>query len=193
MKSLARLLAGVTHPVFLPLYSLIIYWPLVAKYEVNAFLLIGVWLALAYYLFPLLHFRVIRKINLEFPDLDGRRSIYKTYSLVSLGLMIAVYFVIPEYVSFFLSGFLLHVLLYWVTALELKASWHTAAWAFLLLSSLMILYNFRLTDLAQISYSLLAILILVAVVRWRSGAHTLFELGIGICIGFIASLPILYF
>jgi hypothetical protein len=77
--------------------------------------------------------------------------------------------------------------------LEMKASWHSAVWSFLVVVGLMVQYNY--TFVGQGSMLLLPIVILVAVllIRRLSKAHTWFELGMGAAVGAIAAFPVLFF
>ena len=166
--------------------------PLVAKYNLNTLILASVWVAFMYISLPLVYFVFIRKIKLEWPSMDERRSIYRAYSLVNLGFALVSIFLMKEYITFFLAATILHLLLLLFAFIELKASWHTAVWSFLLGASLMIHYNYQFSDLGYLP-EIGSVTLLVSWVRWKANAHTPFQLVMGIAIGFLASTPILFF
>lgn len=192
MKYLLKGIAILTHPIFMPFYSFLVYMPLVAKYNLNTLILASVWVAFMYISLPLVYFVFIRKIKLEWPSMDERRSIYRAYSLVNLGFALVSIFLMKEYITFFLAASILHLLLLLFAFIELKASWHTAVWSFLLGASLMIHYNYQFSDLGYLP-EIGSVTLLVSWVRWKANAHTPFQLVMGIAIGFLASTPILFF
>jgi hypothetical protein len=197
MKQLLNGIAIITHPIFLPFFSLLIYYPLVATYSIGTLPLLIGWLTFAYIILPLVYFVKVRKINLAQPNLDERRSIFRAYSLVNFGFAIVNIFLVQDYIYFYLAACLLHILLLGIAFIELKASWHTAIWSFLLGTGLMMLYQFKRAgtndDLLLEALKLLGIILLiVCFVRWKSKAHTPFELLMGIVIGFLASTPLLF-
>lgn len=192
MKYLLKGIAILTHPIFMPFYSFLVYMPLVAKYNMNTLILASVWVAFMYISLPLVYFVFIRKIKLEWPSMDERRSIYRAYSLVNLGFALVSIFLMKEYITFFLAATILHLLLLLFAFIELKASWHTAVWSFLLGASLMIDYNYQFSDLGYLP-EIGSVTLLVSWVRWKANAHTPFQLVMGIAIGFLASTPILFF
>ena len=192
MKYLLKGIAILTHPIFMPFYSFLVYIPLVAKYNLNTLILASVWVAFMYISLPLVYFVFIRKIKLEWPSMDERRSIYRAYSLVNLGFALVSIFLMKEYITFFLAATILHLLLLLFAFIELKASWHTAVWSFLLGASLMIHYNYQFSDLGYLP-EIGSVTLLVSWVRWKANAHTPFQLVMGIAIGFLASTPILFF
>lgn len=192
MKYLLKGIAILTHPIFMPFYSFLVYMPLVAKYNLNTLILASVWVAFMYISLPLVYFVFIRKIKLEWPSMDERRSIYRAYSLVNLGFALVSIFLMKEYITFFLAATILHLLLLLFAFIELKASWHTAVWSFLLGASLMIDYNYQFSDLGYLP-EIGSVTLLVSWVRWKANAHTPFQLVMGIAIGFLASTPILFF
>lgn len=192
MKYLLKGIAILTHPIFMPFYSLLVYMPLVAKYNLNTLILASVWVAFMYISLPLVYFVFIRKIKLEWPSMDERRSIYRAYSLVNLGFALVSIFLMKEYITFFLAATILHLLLLLFAFIELKASWHTAVWSFLLGASLMIHYNYQFSDLGYLP-EIGSVTLLVSWGRWKANAHTPFQLVMGIAIGFLASTPILFF
>lgn len=192
MKYLLKGIAILTHPIFMPFYSFLVYMPLVAKYNLNTLILASVWVAFMYISLPLVYFIFIRKIKLEWPSMDERRSIYRAYSLVNLGFALVSIFLMKEYITFFLAATILHLLLLLFAFIELKASWHTAVWSFLLGASLMIDYNYQFSDLGYLP-EIGSVTLLVSWVRWKANAHTPFQLVMGIAIGFLASTPILFF
>jgi hypothetical protein len=193
MKILLKIGAIASHPIFLPFFSLLVYAPLVAKYGESAMLLALIWIAFVYLFLPLIFFKYIRKINLADPNLQERRSIFKAYSLINICLALVSVFIMTEYISFFLAAGFLHVLMLLLAFVELKASWHTAIWAFLLSAGLMVMYNYQLVGQEQMSLVVLGILLLVGFVRWQAKAHTPFELLMGGAAGLLAALPILFF
>lgn len=192
MKYLLKGIAILTHPIFMPFYSFLVYMPLVAKYNLNTLILASVWVVFMYISLPLVYFVFIRKIKLEWPSMDERRSIYRAYSLVNLGFALVSIFLMKEYITFFLAATILHLLLLLFAFIELKASWHTAVWSFLLGASLMIHYNYQFSDLGYLP-EIGSVTLLVSWVRWKANAHTPFQLVMGIAIGFLASTPILFF
>lgn len=192
MKYLLKGIAILTHPIFMPFYSFLVYMPLVAKYNLNTLILASVWVVFMYISLPLVYFIFIRKIKLEWPSMDERRSIYRAYSLVNLGFALVSIFLMKEYITFFLAATILHLLLLLFAFIELKASWHTAVWSFLLGASLMIDYNYQFSDLGYLP-EIGSVTLLVSWVRWKANAHTPFQLVMGIAIGFLASTPILFF
>lgn len=192
MKYLLKGIAILTHPIFMPFYSFLVYMPLVAKYNLNTLILASVWVVFMYISLPIVYFVFIRKIKLEWPSMDERRSIYRAYSLVNLGFALVSIFLMKEYITFFLSATILHLLLLLFAFIELKASWHTAVWSFLLGASLMIDYNYQFSDLGYLP-EIGSVTLLVSWVRWKANAHTPFQLVMGIAIGFLASTPILFF
>ena len=192
MKYLLKGIAILTHPIFMPFYSFLVYMPLVAKYNLNTLILASVWVAFMYISLPLVYFVFIRKIKLEWPSMDERRSIYRAYSLVNLGFALVSIFLMKEYITFFLAATILHLLLLLFAFIELKASWHTAVWSFLLGASLMIHYNYQFSDIGYLP-EIGSVTLLVSWVRWKANAHTPFQLVMGIAIGFLASTPILFF
>ena len=192
MKYLLKGIAILTHPIFMPFYSFLVYMPLVAKYNLNTLILASVWVAFMYISLPLVYFVFIRKIKLEWPSMDERRSIYRAYSLVNLGFALVSIFLMKEYITFFLAATILHLLLLLFAFIELKSSWHTSVWSFLLGASLMIHYNYQFSDLGYLP-EIGSVTLLVSWVRWKANAHTPFQLVMGIAIGFLASTPILFF
>jgi hypothetical protein len=193
MKLILKIGAIASHPIFLPFFSLLVYAPLVAKYGQSAILLSLIWIAFVYLFLPLIFLKYVRKINLAEPNLEERRSIYKAYTLINFGFAVVSIFIMKEYFSFFISAGFLHIFMLLLAFVDLKASWHTATWAFLLSAGLMVMYNYQLVGLDQMSLVVLGILILVAFIRWKAKAHTPFELIMGVAAGLISALPILFF
>ena len=199
MKSVLKGIAILTHPIFLPFYSLFVYYPLIERYSNETYILSSVWLGFVYLFLPLVYFLRVRGINLEHPNLVQRKSIFRAYTLVNFGLAFVSLFLVHEYASFFIAATLLHVLMLVFSAIELKASWHTSVWSFLLGTALMVLYNYKLEGVGntvlqwgQLLAALIVILSVVSWVRWKAKAHTFFELMMGIVAGLIASTPILF-
>lgn len=182
-----------THPIFLPLFSLLIYAPIVAKYGENAMMLSLIWIGFVYLILPLLYFKVIRKTNLANPNLDERRSIFRAYSLVNAGFALVSVFIMTEYISFFIAAAFLHTIMLILAFVEIKASWHTAAWTFLTVVGLMVMYNYSFTGQEKLIFIPLAILVGVIFIRRAAKAHTWFELGMGAAAGAFAALPVLFF
>ncbi|MFT6111334.1 MAG: hypothetical protein ACJA19_000662 [Bacteroidia bacterium] len=193
MKLILKIGAIASHPIFLPFFSLLVYAPLVAKYGQSAILLSLIWIAFVYLFLPLIFLKYVRKINLAEPNLEERRSIYKAYTLINFGFAVVSIFIMKEYFSFFISAGFLHVFMLLLAFVDLKASWHTATWAFLFSAGLMVMYNYQLVGLDQMLLVVLGILILVAFIRWKANAHTPFELIMGVAAGLISALPILFF
>jgi hypothetical protein len=193
MKLILKIGAIASHPIFLPFFSLLVYAPLVAKYGQSAILLSLIWIAFVYLFLPLIFLKYVRKINLAEPNLEERRSIYKAYTLINFGFAVVSIFIMKEYFSFFISAGFLHIFMLLLAFVDLKASWHTATWAFLFSAGLMVMYNYQLVGLDQMSLVVLGILILVAFIRWKAKAHAPFELIMGVAAGLISALPILFF
>ncbi|MDG2455227.1 MAG: hypothetical protein P8N47_05390 [Bacteroidia bacterium] len=193
MKKILQALSVFSHPIFLPLFSLVIYTPILVKHGENALILGLIWIGFAYLLLPLLFFKFIRKMNLASPNLDERRSIFRAYSLINAGFILVSIFLMTEYVSFFTASMLLHVTMLLLAFVEMKASWHTAIWTFLTLVGLMVVYNYSFVGLASMVFLPLSILVMVVLVRKAANAHTWFELGMGAAAGAFASLPVLFF
>ena len=185
--------AVLTHPVFLPVWSLLLYFPLVAEYANEKMIIAAIWVGFVYLLLRYLYFKVIRKINLAKPNPAERRRIFKVYALVSGGFTIVNVFLIPEYMSFFVGLLLLNLILLFLAFVELKASWHTAVWSYLSCAGLMLLYNFQLANLPVAIVISLGILVVVFFTRFHQRAHSYFELLMGIAAGVLASIPILFF
>ena len=199
MKSVLKGIAILTHPIFLPFYSLFVYYPLIERYSNETYILSSVWLGFVYLFLPLVYFLRVRGINLEHPNLVQRKSIFRAYTLVNFGLAFVSLFLVHEYASFFIAATLLHVLMLVFSFIELKASWHTSVWSFLLGTALMVLYNYRFEGLGNTGFQwgqlltfILLVLTVVTWVRWKAKAHTFFELMMGIVAGLIASTPILF-
>ena len=193
MKNIFQGIAILTHPIFLPLLSLFIYAPIVAGYGEQTWILASIWIGFVYLILPLLYFKVVRNINLANPSLVDRKSIFKTYTLVNLGFALVNVYVMSQYISFFIGAFLLHLILWFLIYIELKASWHAAVWSFLVVAGLMILYNYQFVNLPVLLGGAFAILLLVSFTRYIQKAHNPFEIVIGIATGAIAALPILFF
>jgi hypothetical protein len=193
MKLILKIGAIASHPIFLPFFSLLVYAPLVAKYGQSAILLSLIWIAFVYLFLPLIFLKFVRKINLAEPNLEERRSIFKAYTLINFGFAVVSIFIMKEYFSFFISAGFLHIFMLLLAFVDLKASWHTATWAFLFSAGLMVMYNYQLVGLDQMLLIVLGILILVALMRWKAKAHTPFELIMGVAAGLLAAIPILFF
>ena len=193
MKKVLQGIAILTHPIFLPLLSLIIYAPLVASLGSSALILSSVWIGFVYLFLPLLFFKVIRHINLAEPNLVERKSIYKAYTAVNVGFAIVVIFIIPSYISFFLGAALMHAFLWFCSYIELKASWHAAAWTFLIGAGLMILFNYQFVGLSTMIYTTVLVWAIVITTRYIQKAHTSLELLVGSAIGLLSSLLILFY
>ena len=162
MKKILQALSVFSHPIFLPLFSLVIYTPILVKHGENALILGLIWIGFAYLLLPLLFFKFIRKMNLASPNLDERRSIFRAYSLINAGFILVSIFLMTEYVSFFTASMLLHVTMLLLAFVEMKASWHTAIWTFLTLVGLMVVYNYSFVGLASMVFLPLSILAIFA-------------------------------
>ncbi|PCJ64845.1 MAG: hypothetical protein COA58_11250 [Bacteroidetes bacterium] len=193
MKNFLQGFAVLTHPIFLPLFSLIIYAPLVAGQGQDAWILASVWIGFVYLILPLVYFKVVRKINFANPSLTDRKSIFRTYLLVNIGFALVNVFLMSEYISFFLGASLLHLLLRILILIDMKASWHTAVWSFLVTAGLMVLYNFQFVNLPVMIASAFVVLLLVYATRYTQKVHSHLELIMGVSVGAISSLPILFF
>jgi len=193
MKKILQGIAIATHPVFLPIFSLLVYAPLVAYHGPSIKILAAIWVAFVYLLLPLIFLKVIRKIDFNNPSLEGRKSIYKTYTFINAGFIAVNIFVFSKYVSFFIGLFFLHLLLWFLIFIELKASWHAAAWSFLVFGGLMIMYSYQLVGLDIKVFAGFALLLAACATRYFQKAHTIFELGMGVAVGAITSSIILFF
>jgi hypothetical protein len=193
MKLLLQGIAVLLHPIFLPLYSILIYLPFVASLDAWGKSMGGLWLGFVYLFLPLTFFKVVRKINLPEPTLNQRITIYKTYTLINLGLVAVNIFLVKQYMSFFVAVSFLHLLLWVLAYIELKASWHAAAWAFLMCTALMIQYKFSFTGMPTLWAVLGGLLIAVVYTRYTQRAHNPFELVMGIAVGALSSSFILFF
>jgi hypothetical protein len=192
MKQVLNAIAALTHPVLLPLFGIAIYHPLVNKYDTTVFILTGVWYFFVYLILPVLYFVKIKKINLLSPDLEQREAIYKTYMAIGIVMSVLSYWMMVEYLPFFIGIFLLHTMLYVLAAIKLKASWHTAAWSFLFLCSLIVKFTNNFVGQFEIITIFGVMLLVVFAVRWKQKAHTLFELGMGLAAGATASTLLLF-
>ena len=193
MKKVLQVLAIATHPVFLPIFSLLVYAPLVAYHGPSIKILAAIWVAFVYLILPLIFLKLVRKVDFNTPGLEGRKSIYKTYTLINAGFIAVNIFVFSEYVSFFIGFFFLHLLLWFLIFIELKASWHAAAWSFLVFAGLLILYRYQMAGLDMKVFAAFVILLVVCATRYFQKAHSLFELGMGVAAGAITSSIILFF
>lgn len=192
MKSVLQGIAVFTHPVFLPLFSILIYLPFLGKYSELAVLLSFLWLGFVYLLLPVIYFKWFRKINLVDPSIENRKTIYKTYLLINAGFSIVSIFLVREYFGFFIASGLLHGMLLLLTFIDLKASWHSAIWSFMACACLMIIYRYGLVGSYSTLAGIVGIWVLVFVVRWQQKAHSVFELGMGAAAGALTSTFILF-
>ena len=72
MNHLLKGIAILTHPIFLPFYSLLVYTPVIAKYNISTLTISAVWIVFMYISLPLVYFIYIRKIKLAYPSIDER-------------------------------------------------------------------------------------------------------------------------
>ena len=187
MNKVLLAIAGLTHPVLAPAYSILVYLSWVAGYAFIPLLLFGIWLMFTYWLLPLVYFAKIRSYNLIDPSIPQRRSIYKAYTLVNLGLVVVAYFTLKEYTAFFAGAAALHMILYLLSAIGMKPSWHTATWGFLLLAAMLQWYELQQVNF-EITVLLFAVLLIVVFLcRLLQRAHTPLELVVGVAVGVIAS------
>jgi hypothetical protein len=193
MKKVLQSIAVITHPVFLPVFSLVLYMPFVARLDMQAHLIAAIWVGFAYLILPLLYFKVVRAIHLANPSLAERRSIFKVYAFVNAGFALVSLYILPECISFYLGAMLLHLFLWFFVYIDLKASWHTAIWSFLTMTGLMLLYNYQLVGLETTVMVLAAVLAAVSTLRYYQKAHTPLELMMGIVAGILSSSFILFF
>lgn len=192
MRQLLQFIAGITHPVFLPIYAFVLYNPLINKYGSTVFVLFGIWYLFLYLILPVLYFIRVKKINLISPSNLERESIYKTYIAINIVLGIICYLMLPELASFFFGLIVLHIVLYVLSAIKLKASWHVCAWAYLFLASLITKFTNSLQGQFEIIGAIAFLLILVAAVRWQQKAHTPFEIGMALAAGAALSTLLLF-
>ena len=193
MKGILQAGAIVLHPIFLPLYSLFVYWPFVAGLDFWGAGVGLVWIGFVYLILPLVYFKVVRHINIAEPSLLDRRSIFRAYSLINFGFALVNVFLLNEYISFYIGAGFLHLFLWFLVYLELKVSWHAAVWEFLVGSSLMILYKFHFVGMPILLLVFLVLSILVVVIRYLQKAHTPLELAMGAAVGVLCSSFILFF
>jgi hypothetical protein len=190
-----RILFGfsfLTHPVFIPFYSIFIYLNLVLKYNQSALVLGLIWLLFVYLFLPTVYFLKVKKMELKSPNIIDRRSIFKVYSAINLLLWVVAFFMMKEYMDFFLGLAVVHLLMYLLSIIDLKASWHTAGWSYLLLSALVLWKRYQFVDFNYVTYILLGFLILVFICRLLQKAHNLFELVMGVAAGITASLVLIF-
>lgn len=192
MKQFLNLIATLTHPVFLPLYGILIYHPLINKYDGTVFILTGVWYSFVYLILPILYFIRVKKINLVYPDLEQREVIFKTYVAIGLVMSVLSYFMMTEYMPFFIGLTIWHAILYVFSAIKLKASWHTAAWSYLFLCSLIVKFTNNFVGRYEVIAFFGILLLIVFTLRWHQKAHTLFELGMGLAAGAATSTLLLF-
>ncbi len=189
-----RLLFGfsfLTHPVFIPLFSIWVYYSLVLKYDQTPLVIGLCWLLFAYIFLPTFYFKKIKKIDLKAPSIPERRSIFKGYAVLNAVLGIVAYYIFKEYVAFFLGFAVMHLMLFLLTIIHLKASWHTGGWAYLLMSALVLWDKYRFVDFNIVVYTLLGIFILVFICRKLQNAHSWFELIMGVAVGITSSLVLI--
>ena len=193
MKGFLNVGAIVLHPIFLPLYSLFIYWPFVVGLDFWGAGVGLIWIGFLYLILPLVYFKVVRHIHLAEPSLLDRRSIFRTYSLINFGFALVSVFLLTEYISFYIGAGFLHLFLWFLVYLELKASWHAAVWGFLVGSALMMFYKFHFVGMPMILLVFVALSALVIAIRYLQKAHTPLELATGAAVGVISSSFILFF
>ena len=192
MQKLLFGFAFLTHPVLIPFYSLLIYRPFLGKYDTLPLILFGFWILFVFIIFPVLYLYKVKKIDFRKPSIEDRKSIYKGYAGLSLVLCIVSTIVMKEYVSFFIAMILMHVFLYLLAGVKLKASWHSSSWAFLLMTGLIAWYKFGFTIAPINTLVLLLLTVTVFLVRWKQNAHTLFELTMGLACGITAAAIIFF-
>ena len=115
----------------------------------------------------------------------------KNLGNMTFGFALVSIFLMQEYITFFLAATFLHLLMLFFAFIDLKVSWHSAVWSFILGTGLMIHYNYQFSDFGYL-FEIASITILVGVIRWKANAHTLLQLVMGLAIGFLASTPILF-
>jgi hypothetical protein len=193
MKGILQAGAIVLHPIFLPLYSLFVYWPFVAGLDFWGAGVGLVWIGFVYLILPLVYFKMVRHINIAEPSLLHRRSIYRAYSLINFGFALVNVFLLNEYISFYIGAGFLHLFLWFLVYLELKASWHAAVWAFLVGSALMMFYKFDFVGMPLLLLVFLVLAVAVIAIRYLQKAHTPLELAMAAAVGVISSSFILFF
>ncbi|MBT8326243.1 MAG: hypothetical protein KJP21_00885 [Bacteroidia bacterium] len=184
--------AFLTHPVLIPFYSLLIYWPFLGKYDPLPLILFATWILFVHIILPVFYLHSVKKVDLKEPSINDRKSIYKGYTVLNMILSFVSLIVIKEYFAFLVSLALLNLFLYLLASVQLKASWHTSSWALLVVASLIEWYSFGFTFAPL--YTLIIFLLAVGVflTRWKQEAHTLFELTMGLASGATAA-AILFF
>ena len=192
MKQSLQFLAGITHPVFLPIYAFLLYNPLINKYGNTVFALFGTWYLFLYLILPVLYFIKIKKMDLISPTNLEREAIYKTYLAINIILGTICFLMMPEFSKFFLGLLVLYVILYVLAAIKLKASWHVSAWAYLLVAGLIVKFTNNLNGQFEVIGGLLILLVIVSAVRWKQNAHTLFEIGMALAAGAASSTLLLF-
>jgi hypothetical protein len=193
MKNTLQIGAIILHPIFLPLYSLFIYWPFIAGLDVWAWAVGAVWIGFVYLTLPIIYFKVVRKLNLAEPILAERRTIFRTYALINFGFALVNVFLMNEYISFFIGSGILHLMLWFLVYLELKASWHAASWTYLVGAGLMMMYKYHFEGMPLLLTVFLGVSFVVCIIRYLQKAHTSFELGMGAALGVLCSSVILFF
>lgn len=134
----------------------------------------------------------VKRVNLMSPNHTEREVIYKTYMALGGVLAIISYFMLPEASGFFWGIVLMHLLLYVLAAIKLKASWHVAAAAYFLVASLAVKFLNNLHGQFIPIGIAVGLVVLVAVLRWQQKAHSAFEIGMGMASGAAAATLLLF-
>ncbi len=192
MKQFLFVLSFLTHPVFIPLYAVIIYHPLINKHGNMAMLLMAFWIFFGSIMLPFIYFVKGKGMDLKNPDFKDREAIFKSYALIYLVISVACSFLTKELVWFFVGLSFLNLLLFLLALIKLKASWHSATWAFLAVIALVIPYNFGFVDFELKAIIVTCITLGVSFLRLRQGAHTTFELGMGLAAGALAGSTLIF-
>lgn len=192
MQKVLNGLAFLLHPVFIPFYSLFIYRPFLGKYDAVPLILFAFWILFVHIIFPVFYLHTVKKVDLKKPTMEERQSIYKGFAGLNALLSVVSLIVIKEYFAFFIALALLNLILYFLATVQMKASWHTASWAFLVLVSLIAWYTFGFTIAPINTLILFLFAVVVFLTRWKQEAHTLFELSMGLACGASAAAIIFF-
>ena len=193
MQSLFKTLSVIFHPVFIPLYVVAVFlnYSSIAD-EARWYIFLG-WIVLVALMLPGVYLKLVRsEINVFNPNIEGRTSIYRLFLFVNIILAMAFLLMEFQLGLYFVCASLLFFVLLIFSKLKLKASWHMAGWAQLLLASLIVYWIYPFNELKTAGIIVLLVLSLLYVSRLQLKAHTKFELLIGLAIGIITSTPLLF-
>lgn len=188
-----RILATILHPIFIPLIVVFGYLYFNILPEDLKWLMYPTWVLFVGLILPGAYLKLVRKeIDIQQPSLDHRETIYKLLMLTSGVLAVAFWLMDGKLGLFFLCQWLMLFLLYLVAKYTLKASWHSAGWVQLFFASLIVYWHYPFNELIALMAVSAGLAVLVYFVRLKAHAHTHFELLIGISIGVVSCIPLLF-